>query len=184
MFEDSPRVDQLGISYPKEKGMFGRLKAVIDFTIKAFGNLSVVFIAILAVLVAYSALSRYVLDKAIPVTEELGGLLFLGICFTSIAPAFVEGRHVRFSLVAKRLSLRAQNALDAACSLVALFALSIYIKEGIDFAYESYLLGCRSLNARIYEVPWMFLMPICMFVLAMALLVLCVDKIRSVVGRE
>jgi len=164
--------------------MFGRVKTAVYFIVKVFSNVGVLFIAVLAVLVAYSALSRYAFSKPVAVTGDLGGLLFFGICFISVVPVFVAGKHVRVSLVTQKLPRRAQDAVDAACSLVALFVLSIYIWVAIIFTYDSYLFDCHSVDAGIYLVPWMSLMPISMLGFAMVLLMFCVDKIRNIVGKD
>jgi len=160
------------------------LKRAIYFIVNAFGSLSAIFIAVLAVLVAYSAFSRYVFTKAVAMAGDLTALLFLGISFTAVASTFVAGQHVRFSLVFQKFPRRAQAAANAVCALVALFGLSIFIKLAINFTYESYLLDCHSLTAQIYLVPWMSLMPIGILVLAMALLVFCIDNLRNIAGEH
>lgn len=133
-------------------------------------------IAFLAVLVAYSAISRYFFNQAVFFMEELAGLLLLACAFSSFAYIFVKGEHIKVSLLTSRLPLKARYWLEGVTGTIALFFLSVLFKESLGFTYKSYLLNCHSNDANLYEVPWMGLMPVGTLMLILVVLVFCIER--------
>lgn len=130
-------------------------------------------------LVAYSAFSRYVLLKAVHFMAETGGLLLMSIGFLSFAYVFTIGGHIKLTILTDKLPQRIRSWLEVVMSLLSLAYFIIFIKLSLDFVYTSYLADCHSVDAHLYEVPWMALMPIGIIIFAIVVLVFCIDKAHS-----
>lgn len=136
----------------------------------------------LAILVSYSAISRYAVNRAVFFAEELAGLLLVACAFLSFAFVFNKGGHIKLTLVTDRLPIRARYCLEIVTSVLALLYLTIFLKESCVFTYTSYLLGCHSNDAGLYEVPWMVLMSIGTLVFILSVLMFCLGRVKKIRG--
>lgn len=157
--------------------MLERVQKVINHGSKVFGAAGGFAIAFLAILVAYSAISRYAFDKAVFFMEELAGLLLLTCAFLSFAYVFVQGRHIKLTLITDKLPLWARNWLEIITGVVSLFYLILFTKLSYDFTYTSFRLDCHSHDAGLYEVPWMAIMPLSILMFSLAVLMFVLARV-------
>ena len=134
-------------------------------------------------LVSYSAISRYAFSQGIYFMEEVGGLLLMAISFLSFAYVFSLGRHIKVTLITDKLPKAIKNWLEVAVGVVSLVYFAIFIKLSLDFVYRSYQLDCHTVDARLYEVPWMALMPAGIIVCAIVVLAFSIGKVYSTVAK-
>ena len=135
-----------------------------------------VCIMALVVLVSYSAISRYVFSKGVYFMEEFGSILLAAIAFLSFAYAFAVGRHVNVTFIISKFPKAVRNWWEVGRNLVCLFFLFVWFKLLFDFVYTSYEMNCHSVDAHIYLVPWMALMPLGVMVFAIAVLMFCINR--------
>lgn len=140
-------------------------------------------VAGIALVLVFSSVQRYALERPLPATEEFAGYLFVAVAFLSLAEGFTEGRHIRVLPVWRRLPRRGQGWAMALGHLGSLVVLAILIRQTFDFAWASYHFGARSYVANLLEWPWMMILPVALFVLALAVLArLIVDLERALRG--
>jgi len=156
-----------------------RARNLSNWLSQAFNIDSGACIGVSAVLVTYCTMSRYLFARATYIMEELTALLLVGVSFLAFSYTFVKGRHVRVTLLINRLPSQLRDRLEVVCSVITLVYLTIFIKLSYDFVRLSYQLDCHSVGARIYEVPWMAIMPAGMVVFAIVVLVSCIDKVKK-----
>ena len=116
--------------------------------------------------------------------EEVGGLLLMAISFLSFAYVFSVGRHIKVTLITDKLPQPAKNWLEVVVGVATLVYFGFFIKLSWDFVYYSYLQDCHTATARLYEVPWMALMPTGTIVCAIVVLVFTIVKAYSTVAKR
>lgn len=134
----------------------------IDFIAKAFfysGVLSGIFMTLI---IFVSTLLRYLAGQPISFSDELAGLLFLAMAFTTFPHVLNKSGHISLDLLTERMPLGMRK-------LCSLFAGSIFITFAITFSYQAWnfmefsrLISSRTDVSGILLWPWMALMPISM----------------------
>ena len=164
--------------------MLKRLKGIaygISKTISFGGELA---ICVLILLVSYSAISRYLFSQGVPFMEELGGLLLMAIAFLTFAYVFIIERHIKVTLITNKLPRMVRGWFELAAGVLTLAFLIIFIKLSWEFVRVSIQLDCHTVNANLYEVPWMALMPAGAGVLALTVLVFCIDRAYKLISKK
>lgn len=147
--------------------------------------LAAIGIGVITVLLVTSTLQRYLLNRPIPVTEELGGLLFLGIGFLSLAYGFACNRHVRLELLWRYLPHPWREILEVGGYLMALFALYVLVRETGSMTRFSIELAERTEMTELLLWPWRILMPACLGLFAVLVaLRAAIIALRLVVGER
>ncbi|GAA0402052.1 hypothetical protein GCM10009133_08530 [Cocleimonas flava] len=139
-----------------------KLSRAIDFTAKSFFKIGVFSGAVMALLVLVSTLLRYVLGQPISFSDELAGLLFLTMAFTTFPHILNESGHISLDLLIKRMP----SFLQKIC---AYFGMLVFITFAVVFTYQAwkYMGFSKQINSRtdvsgILLWPWMALMPLSM----------------------
>jgi len=73
--------------------------------------------------------------------------------------------------------------MEVVAGILAFLFLVLFVKLTYDFTYDSYLLDCHTYDARLYEVPWMAIMPLGGAIFAIAVLVFCTERIWNIVKK-
>jgi TRAP-type C4-dicarboxylate transport system permease small subunit len=131
----------------------------IDFTAKLFFYTGVLSGILMTLIILISTLLRYLAGQPIPFSDELAGLLFLTMAFTTIPHVLSKSAHISLDLLTERMSF----GLKKICSL---FAAAIFIAFAITFSYQAWnfmefsrLISSRTDVSGILLWPWMALMP-------------------------
>ncbi len=137
--------------------------------------LSAVGIFVIVALLVTSSTKRYLFQEPIHITEELGGLLFLGTTFFGITYGFVRNRHVRLELLWRFLPYPWRQWLEVLGYVLCMLALALLIHQTWAMTVFSFELQARSVMTDILLWPWRLIMP------AILLLLLAAIIIRSLV---
>ncbi len=136
----------------------------------------------MVVLVAYSSISRYVFNKAVNFMEEVAGLLLMLACFLSFAYVFVKGGHIRVVLLLDLFPRWLRDVIEFMIRVVLVLYLALFTKLTWDFVKLSYELDCHTPDARLYEVPWMVVMPLSGAVFGVIVLISCVEALWNMIS--
>ena len=116
-------------------------------------------IFLIVALLVTSSTKRYLFQEPIHVTEELGGLLFLGTTFFGITYGFVSNRHVRLELLWRYLPFPWRHVLEILGYVLCLLALVLLIYQTWAMTAFSYELQGRSVMTELLLWPWRLIMP-------------------------
>jgi len=125
-------------------------------------------ILLIVVLLVTSSLKRYLFQQPIHVTEELGGLLFLGTTFCGLVYGFTQNRHVRLELFWRLLPHPWRELMEVLGYVLCLVALGVIIKQTWATTVFSYEIQGRSVMTEILLWPWRLLIPAVLLLLALA----------------
>ena len=140
-------------------------------------------VAGMVVLLAGSSLGRYAFGKPIPVTEELGALLFVTLAFLSVTEGFMADRQVRIQVVWRLLPPRIKGWAMVVGHGLSVIGLVIIIWATWDFAWFSYQVGAETYITEILVWPWMMLVPVALAILVLATIVrMAVDVHAILIG--
>ncbi len=115
---------------------------------------TILFLAVMTVMVAVEVFLRYCLGKSLYVTEELTRYLMVWVVFLASSLAIRDSAHISIELIASRFKGRARAWYDLTAQLVFLSFLAFLIIEGVialSFQMEQII---PSLNIAIF---WFYL---------------------------
>ena len=76
---------------------------------KVFDYISIIFIAVMVVLVFVNAVMRYVFHISIVASEEIARYLFIWVCFLGAAVAYHRKEHIVITVVTDHLGPRTKR---------------------------------------------------------------------------
>lgn len=159
-----PLVAALGVVASRAE----RVMAIVCWIQASAASLAV---AGMVLLLVGSSLRRYVFGKPIPVTEELGALLFVTLAFLSVTEGFMADRQVRIQVVWRLLPPRIKGWAMVVGHGLSVIGLVIIIRATWGFAYFSYQVGAETYITEILVWPFMMLIPVSLAILVVATLV-------------
>lgn len=145
---------------------------------------SALAVGAIVIVLTFSSLQRYLLEKPIPATEEIAGYLFVMLAFLALVGGFVERRHIRVLPLWHRLPAGAQGWTILLGHLAAVATLALVIRETFLFAWQSRAYGARSYVANMLEWPWMMVIPVALSLLALVLVLRMVVDLDRILRRE
>lgn len=148
---------------------------------EVFGWWGVVALWALTGLVTLAVVMRYALGAPLYLTEELSALLLMTLFFLAMPYTFIKGGHVRITVLTSRLPSKVEGWTEVVAHLVTLVFLIFFLKLTSEYVYVSYQLGCRTINASLYEVPWLATMVIGPLLFAIVVGISAVQKARSLI---
>ena len=142
-------------------------------------------IFLIVALLVTSSTKRYLFQEPIHVTEELGGLLFLGTTFCGLTFGFVRNRHVRLELLWRYLPYPWRQLLEVLGYVLCILALLMLVHQTWAMTAFSFELQARSVMTEILLWPWRLLMPAMLSLLVLAIAVRAmVTVLRVAVGER
>ncbi|WP_212654593.1 TRAP transporter small permease [Marinomonas sp. CT5] len=133
-----------------------------DRLIRIIFYIGVISGIVMAALILVSSLLRYIVGSPISFSDELAGLLFVTLAFTTFPLVMDRSEHIQLSIVTEKLSHGAQRICRIFASLI-LFAFAIvFIYQSWAFMDFSRMISSRTDVSGILLWPWMALMPISM----------------------
>lgn len=152
---------------------FGSIADRVEKFLAAIGTIknlvASLAVAAAAVLLVTSSVQRYVIGSPIPITQEVGSLLFVVIAFMSATDGFLSDRQIRVELLWHVLPQRVQGWALIAGHAFAIAVLSIVLWETWRFTKLSFELGSRSLIMEFALWPWMAVIPLSVGILMLAM---------------
>ncbi|MEO6958898.1 MAG: TRAP transporter small permease subunit [Burkholderiaceae bacterium] len=153
------------------------IEDIIRAVSRALMICSAASIAVMALVVAYSTLMRYVVGDSLSVTEELASFLLVTCIFMALPYAAMEGQHIKLTLFTSRLKPKMMAAVELATYAVAFLFFCLLTKLTFDFAYTGYLLNSHTETSYLYEAPWRAVMPLVSLWMAVVLFFFCVKRV-------
>jgi TRAP-type C4-dicarboxylate transport system permease small subunit len=124
---------------------------------------------LIVALLVTSSMKRYLFQQPIHVTEELGGLLFLGTTFFGLVYGFTQNRHVRLELFWRLLPHPWQELMEVLGYVLCIAALALLIQQTWATTVFSYEIQGRSVMTEILLWPWRLIIPAVLLLLAIAI---------------
>lgn len=146
--------------------------------------ISAIAIAAVVLILVFSSLQRYLLERPFPATEEIAAYLFVVLSFAALVGGLVEGRHIRVLPLFVRLPALVQRWAILLGHLAAVVVLAFLIKQTFDFAWSSHRFGTRSYVADLLEWPWMMVIPVSLALMALVLLLRMVGDLDRALRRQ
>jgi len=141
-------------------------------------------IFVIVALLVTSSTKRYLFQEPIHVTEELGGLLFLGTTFFGLTFGFVRNRHVRLELLWRYLPYPWRQLLEVLGYILCVLALLMLIHQTWAMTAFSYELQGRSVMTELLLWPWRLIMPAMLSLLLLAIVVRAIVTVLRVAAGE
>lgn len=143
--------------------MFSR---VTDFIVKILFNIGVLSGILMVLLILVSTLMRYIADQPIPFSDELAGLLFLTLAFTTFPHVINKSGHINLNLFAERMPYSLQRVLIVVAAVIFVAFAAVFSYEAWKFMEFSMVVNSRTAVSGILLWPWMALMPASMVLCA------------------
>ena len=133
------------------------LLAINNILNKVILWLATIIVALMVLALSLSALTRYVSGIGYDWFIELPPVLTSWLVFPLLGPLLVQGKHIKVDFLTSILSDKSKIILRMFVALVALMAVLIFCKAGIDATVLYYNLG-QKMELEI-DVPiwWMYL---------------------------
>ncbi|MBU2964637.1 TRAP transporter small permease [Amphritea sp. 2_MG-2023] len=135
---------------------------VIDFIVKIVFYIGVSSGIIMTLLVFASTLLRYLAGQPISFSDELTGLLFLTMAFTTFPYVSNKSGHIRLDLITNKMPPTIQKIFIPIASAIFITFAVIFAWQSWQFLEFSKFISSRTDVSRILLWPWMALMPISM----------------------
>jgi TRAP-type C4-dicarboxylate transport system permease small subunit len=142
--------------------MMSFISSVFDRLIRTIFFIGVISGVIMAALILVSSLLRYVVGTPISFSDELAGLLFVTLAFTTFPLVMERSEHIQLSIITERLSRGAQRICRIFASLILFTFATVFIYQSWAFMDFSRMITSRTDVSGILLWPWMALMPISM----------------------
>ncbi|WP_374443773.1 TRAP transporter small permease [Stella sp.] len=121
--------------------------------------LAVVAGMLMTTFVVLASVMRYFVGSPFRFTEELVGLLFVGLAFLGLPWTTMRNRHLRITLIPDMLPPAVRRLTDLLGMALVLVFLVVFAWQSWEFASFSLMLNARSDMGGIPLFPWMVLLP-------------------------
>ena len=154
------------------------LGRIVDAISKYLGYFAGGLLVAMMLLIVVEVVMRYAVGRPLLLADEFGAYLFVAVAFLGLAYAWLDRTHVRITMLASRLPVRASSWMRLVTLIIA-FALSIGLTQA------GYLYVQRSFQFKMASDSWLRVplqgpqMPIAIGFAVLALLLL-VEVARAV----
>jgi TRAP-type C4-dicarboxylate transport system permease small subunit len=149
--------------------MLAPVNRLIDATCRFGLQLGAASTAGIFLLLAGSSIRRYALGSPLSYTEELAGLLFVVTSFAAVPFGVLSGRHIRLLLVWRYLAQPWASWFAVVGDLLAVAIVGLIVVQMVAFAEYTRQVGARTEISELLLWPWMYVMPLALSLLALAL---------------
>lgn len=119
------------------RGETGPLKTLVAVE----RGVSVAFMAAIVALVVFQVVSRYVLGRPLPWTEEISRIALIWLTFVSAALVMARGQHIAVEFIERFLGPRARTALEVFSSSVVILGSLAIVVSGVPFGIFMHRIG-------------------------------------------
>jgi TRAP-type C4-dicarboxylate transport system permease small subunit len=121
----------------------------------------------MTVIVVSSAFMRYVATRPFSFTEELVALMYMAMVFLAIPISTVLHRQVSITVLPERLMLKYAHPFRTLAALIMIMFCGWFGLECFLYVRESYVFNSKSEQVGLLLWPWMAIMPIAMWFVAL-----------------
>ena len=163
-------------SMSSSRSDFGR---AIDRITAVFGHVALLALGVMAVLLVYDVVMRYVVGRPADWVLDVVQLVQVTLAFTAAAPVLKAGGHINMELLPTLVGPRYQRRLEilsnGICSAGCLWMTILSWKT---FS-RSYQIAESAYGIALPLYPWKFLLPLCFFVLALEFFASLLEHLRK-----
>lgn len=163
-------------SMSSSRSDFGR---AIDRITAVFGHVALLALGVMAVLLVYDVVMRYVVGRPADWVLDVVQLVQVTLAFTAAAPVLKAGGHINMELLPNLVGPRYQRRLEilsnGICSAGCLWMTILSWKT---FS-RSYQIAESAYGIALPLYPWKFLLPLCFFVLALEFFASLLEHLRK-----
>ena len=164
--------------------LLAKIENAINRIVKVLSGVSGIAVGLMAVLVSYSAIQRYIVKNAVPFMEDGAAILLSINFFLGFAFVFILGGHIRITLLTNNVPRKVADVLEIIATLIALVYLTIFTKEAYAFTALGIKLGAHSLTADIYLPPFFAIMCLGMTMFTIVMFMHLVRSVIKLFGKE
>ncbi|WP_432697276.1 TRAP transporter small permease [Marinobacterium sp. YM272] len=114
---------------------------------------------LMALMILSSALLRYLAGAPLSFSDELAGLLFVTLAFTTFPEVMLRSEHIKLSVLTDRFGPVLQRVCRFAAGIIFITFSVVFIYESWNFADFSRQINSRTDVSGLLLWPWMALMP-------------------------
>jgi TRAP-type C4-dicarboxylate transport system permease small subunit len=168
---------------PEKRNVFQLVANKLMAALEKGSIVGEVFLFIMMILTVADVAGRYFFNRPLQGTNELTGLSLVCVAASALAYSQIKKGHIRVDLISGRLSPRGQNILDAIAYLFCLFA-SVLITWQTFVRAASYIVSKRATETLVIPFfPFMLLLGLGFFFLALVSLVDLIKSLAKVVAK-
>lgn len=146
---------------------------------RALSGIAALMAVAMSTFVVLASVMRYLVGAPFAFTEELVGLLFVGVAFVALPACTLRNSHLAVGIVPNMFTGRARKAINCIAYLISI---SFYVWFGV-LAYENmqttYSIGAHTPVGRFTLWPWTALLPIACGLCALAALIRMLGMIHD-----
>ena len=135
------------------------LSKLLDKLIQLLFHIGVLAGAIMALLILSSALLRYLAGAPLSFSDELAGLLFVTLAFTTFPHVMERAEHINLTILTERMGPVAQRLCRFGGGMIFLTFATVFVYQSWQFTDFSRMIESRTDVSGLLLWPWMALMP-------------------------
>lgn len=153
---------------------------IIDRVISVLRVISVVTVGVMAVLLLYEVVMRYVFNKPPLWVLDVVQLVQVTLAFTAAAPILKEGGHINMEVLPAMLDSAGRRKLEMLSNAICTAGCFWMVALGWRTFSQSYRIAESSYGITLPIYPWKFLVPFCFFMLGLQFFGMLINQIRNV----
>lgn len=118
---------------------------------------------LMAVMILSSALLRYLAGAPLAFSDELAGLLFVTLAFTTFPKVMLRAEHINLTVLTERFGPLMQRLCRCLAGLILIAFALVFIYQSWQFTDFSRQISSRTDVSGLLLWPWMGLMPLSLF---------------------
>jgi TRAP-type C4-dicarboxylate transport system permease small subunit len=155
----------------------------LGWVVLGANGLSAVFVLVLMVLVMADIIGRYLFNRPVPMTYEVGSFMMVFIVFLGLAYTQRVGAHIRVEFLTLHLSPRTRALLDIIASVLGLGLYAVITYEGFLWSWASWEVGDYVAGlVNIPRYPSQFVVPFGAAILCLQFLADIVRRLSELKG--
>jgi TRAP-type C4-dicarboxylate transport system permease small subunit len=158
-------------------GFFSWVGRGLGWLVTGANGISAVFVLVLMILVIADIGGRYLFNRPVPMTYEVGAFMMVFVVFLAMAYTQRAGAHIRVEFLTLRLPPRARMILDIVSSILGTLLYATIAYQGFTWAWTSWEVGDYIAGLiNIPRYPSQFVVPL-------GAAILCLQFIADIVRR-
>lgn len=155
------------------------ISRTIDYIISILRAISVLTVGVMAVLLLYEVIMRYVFNKPPLWVLDVVQLVQVTLAFTAAAPILKDGGHISMEVLPTFLNDAARRKLELLSNAICTVGCFWMTALGWRTFSQSYQISESAYGISLPIYPWKFLVPFCFFMLGLQFLSMLINQLRQ-----
>lgn len=152
---------------------------VVDRVISILRIISIMTVAIMAVLLLYEVFMRYVFNKPPLWVLDVVQLVQVTLAFIAAAPILKDGGHISMEILPAMLSSAGKRKLELLSNTICAAGSFWMMVLGWRTFSQSYQISESSYGITLPIYPWKFLVPFCFFMLGIQFVGMLINQLKN-----